>query len=68
MQRASYDTQLLLSYILLLFWGVLGAHRFFNRHWISGILYACTGAFCGLGIIVDIFYMPQMVRTNLNST
>ena len=53
--------RLLLSYLLLIFGGTLGLHRFYlSRYW-SGLVYALTGGILGLGILFDFFAIPFMV-------
>ncbi len=49
-----------------LFWclsllGVCGIHRFYNRKPVSGLLWLLTFGFCGIGQLVDLFLIPQMV-------
>jgi restriction system protein len=39
--------------LLCLFLGWLGAHRFYVGKIGSGLLYACTGGICLLGVFVD---------------
>lgn len=60
-----YSTHLLISYLLWFFLGFWGAHRFFNGRWVSGIFYILTGAFCGIGWIIDLFILPRIVRETL---
>ncbi|OHX68255.1 TM2 domain-containing protein [Flammeovirga pacifica] len=50
------------SYILCIFFGVLGIHRFYLGRPLSGILYLCTGGLFGIGWIVDLFFIPTMVE------
>jgi len=65
MNHPDYGKELALTYLIMLFLGVWGMHRFYNTRFVSGILYLCTGAFCGLGILFDIFYNPKMVADHL---
>lgn len=52
----------IVGYVLWLFGGIFGAHRFyFGRRW-TGLLYLCTGALLGIGWIVDIFLIPGMAE------
>lgn len=41
------------SWILLLFLGLLGIHRFYMGKVITGIIYLCTAGLLGIGIIYD---------------
>ena len=63
--KTDYSTHLMISYGLWLFWGIFGAHRFFNRHWISGILMAATGGLCGIWWLCDLILMPSIVKEHL---
>lgn len=47
------------GYVAWLF-GVFGAHRFYFGKPISGILYLFTLGLCGVGWIVDLFFIPSM--------
>ena len=40
--------------ILCLFFGYLGAHKFYEGKTGMGILYLCTFALCGIGCIIDL--------------
>jgi len=64
--QKDYSTHLIISYGLWFFWGLLGAHRFFNRHWLSGFLMLFTGGMCGIWWLIDLFLMPSIVKENLN--
>jgi TM2 domain-containing membrane protein YozV len=42
------------TFVLLLFFGLLGVHRFYvGRPW-SGLLYLCTFGFWGFGVLLDL--------------
>lgn len=41
------------AWVLLTFLGVFGVHRFYQRKWISGLLYLLTGGFLLVGVIYD---------------
>ena len=41
------------TWILLTFLGVFGIHRFYQRKWITGLLYLCTGGLFLIGILYD---------------
>ena len=42
-----------ISWILLTFLGIFGAHRFYLGKWLTGILYLLTGGLFLIGIIYD---------------
>lgn len=44
------------------FCGIGGLHRFYNGRRISGLLWLCTGSLFGVGQIVDLFVLPEMVN------
>ena len=66
----SYELQrreprsLVLAYLLWLpmFFGVSGLHRFYTGRWISGVVWLLTGGLCGIGQLVDLFFIPRMVE------
>lgn len=50
------------SFFLCLFLGVLGAHKFYERRMLLGILYICTGGLLLLGVVADLiilFFKPN---------
>jgi len=51
------------SYLLWLFWlvGIGGVHRIYNKKYISGLFWFFTWGFFGLGQIIDLFLIPDMV-------
>jgi len=58
--------RIILSYV---FWGgffvgICGLHRLYNGKMITGILWLCTVGLCGIGQIVDLFLMPDLVRSH----
>ena len=52
------------AYILWLpcFFGINGLHRFYTGRWFSGALWLLTFGFCGIGQIVDLFFIPRMIE------
>ncbi len=53
--------KLIFAYVLWLFLGLFGAHRFFLGRWVSGAIYLFTGGILGLGWLVDFILIPAMV-------
>lgn len=51
------------AYLLWFFstFGICGIHRFYLGKPVSGILYFCTFGFFGIGQVVDLFLIPEMV-------
>lgn len=45
------------SLLLCLFFGVFGAHRFYEGKIGTGILYLFTGGLCGIGVFVDLIIL-----------
>ena len=58
--------KLLLSYVFLIGLGFLGAHRFYLERYYTGMIYLCTGGFCGVGVVVDFFMLPFMVADDIH--
>jgi TM2 domain-containing membrane protein YozV len=50
------------AYILWLFLGVIGVHRFYLGKVGSGILFLFIGGFFGIGWLVDAIRLPWLVR------
>jgi TM2 domain-containing membrane protein YozV len=50
------------AYILLIFLGFTGAHRFYVNSIGMGVIYLCTCGLCGIGYWVDLFLLPSLVR------
>eukprot|EP01118_Nematostelium_gracile_P008916 TRINITY_DN2981_c0_g2_i1.p1 TRINITY_DN2981_c0_g2~~TRINITY_DN2981_c0_g2_i1.p1 ORF type:complete len:138 (-),score=32.15 TRINITY_DN2981_c0_g2_i1:112-486(-) len=51
----------LVAYVLWLFLGVLGVHRFYLDRPLSGIVWLLTGGLCGIGWLLDLCLIPGMV-------
>jgi TM2 domain-containing membrane protein YozV len=42
--------------------GICGIHRFYNRKPLSGLLWLLTFGLCGLGQLVDLLLIPELVE------
>ena len=50
------------SFLLCLFIGVFGAHKFYEGNLLLGVLYLCTAGLFGIGIVFDLivlFFKPN---------
>lgn len=56
------DDELLIAYIIWLFLGLLGGHRFYFGHIGLGLLYLFTAGLFGIGWFVDLFLIGDLVR------
>ena len=59
-----HEKQVVIGYILWAagFFLIAGLHRFYTGRWVSGLIWLFTGGLCGLGQIIDIFFVPRMVQ------
>jgi TM2 domain-containing membrane protein YozV len=57
--KQTHDTWL--GYVFWVF-GFIGLHRFYTGRKISGLIWALTGGLLGIGWLVDVFFVPGMVR------
>lgn len=54
---------LLVAYILLILFSILGIHHFYLGKIGRGVLWLLTGGLLGVGVIIDIFTLPAQTRT-----
>lgn len=58
----SNDKSTLVAYVLFIFFGMWGFHRFYlGRPW-TAVLYMLTGGLFMLGIVWDLIAIPSMVE------
>ena len=50
-----------LAWILLVFGGVFGIHRFYQQRWLSGLLYLFTCGLLGIGVVYDVLTMNDQL-------
>ncbi len=55
-----------ISWILLTFLGLLGIHRFYLGKIFTGLLYLCSGALFGIGLLYDFLTLNEQV-SRINS-
>ncbi len=62
-ELAGRENRLRNSYLLcaLGFFGVCGAHRFYNGKFATGVLWFLTWGLLGVGQVADVFFVPNMV-------
>ena len=53
----------LIAYLLVFPWGLLGFHKFYLRQPVMGWVYLFTGGLLGLGWLYDLFTLPGQVAT-----
>lgn len=58
MRKKSY----FISYLLLIFFGWIGAHRYYLGQWGSALLYTFTFGFLFIGVFVDVLLLPLLVQ------
>ena len=45
------------AFFLCLFFGILGAHKFYEGKILFGVIYILTVGFCGIGVVVDLIIL-----------
>ena len=50
-----------LTWILLTFLGVFGAHRLYMGKWITAIIYFCTGGLLLVGVLYDYWTLNEQI-------
>lgn len=55
--RADYN----IAWILLVFFGIFGIHRFYLGKWITGIIYLLTGGFFLVGLLYDFWTLNDQI-------
>jgi TM2 domain-containing membrane protein YozV len=50
-----------LAWILLVFLGVFGIHRFYMGKFVTGIIWLLTGSLCGLGWLYDLWTLNDQL-------
>lgn len=45
------------AFFLCLFFGILGAHKFYEGKILFGVIYILTAGFCGIGVVVDLIIL-----------
>lgn len=46
-----------ISFFLCLFFGIFGAHKFYEGRILLGIVYLCTGGIAGIGVAIDLIVL-----------
>ena len=56
------ERNIVTAYLLCICFGYIGAHRFYLGHTTMGFAYIFTFAFFGLGWLIDLITLPDLVR------
>jgi len=62
--KKSNNLSLLKAYTLCILGGYFGLHRFYLRRFWSGGIYLLTLGFFTLGVVIDLFLLPRLVRNS----
>ena len=57
------EKDLVTAYLLCIFFGWLGGHRFYLDQFNMGLLYVFTFGFLGFSTLIDLILLPELVRT-----
>lgn len=57
------DTDYSVAWVLLIFLGLFGVHRFYMGKFVSGLVYLLTGGLFGIGYIYDICTLNEQIRS-----
>lgn len=57
------EKDLVTAYLLCIFFGWFGGHRFYLDQFNMGLLYVFTFGFLGFGTLIDLILLPELVRT-----
>ena len=41
--------------------GICGLHRLYAGRYFTGVLWLVTGGLCGVGQLVDLFFLPRLI-------
>lgn len=50
------------AYVLCFFFGWLGLHRIYLKKWFTGFVYAFTFGLFGMGWVIDLLFIPLLVK------
>ncbi len=51
------------AWLLLVFTGIFGLHRFYQEKWLTGLLYLVTGGIVGIGLVYDVLTLNSQLDT-----
>ena len=58
---AAGTTNYSVAWLLLMFLGLFGIHRFYLGKWVTGIIYLLTGGLLGIGWLYDLCTLNQQI-------